>query len=118
MSTHNGRQMPIPLPRQYSAEIIRSDNEAAKVYVDGARRRTETCVGGVATIAITRPELGLSYMVFPDSRSYFVSPLTDEMIRSLETESVVEEWELVREEELGQMHVAVFNVFNMGAINL
>lgn len=110
------RQKPLPLPRQYSAEIVRSDGDAGRVFVDGLLRRTEATVNGTTSIAISRPDLCCLYMLFPDTKSYMASPLTDDFLSVVETDDVGEQWEFVRDDLLDGETVKCFHAYLPGQL--
>ena len=109
------RQKPIPLPRQYSAEIVRSDGDTGRVFVDGMMCRTQANVDGRMTnIVISRSDRSCLYTIFPDTNAYMTSPLTDEMLSIVESEGMDEEWEFVGDETLDGVTVKRFNAFLPG----
>lgn len=111
------RQKPIPLPEQYSAEIVRSDGEFARVFIDGLMRRTEATVGGSRNIVISRPDLGEIYTVLPDCGAYMRSQLSDEMLSSLRQGELDEEWELVDFEVLNGEPVTKYRTYLPGSLH-
>ncbi|HEX5443700.1 MAG TPA: hypothetical protein VFW87_07725 [Pirellulales bacterium] len=108
---HN-RRRPIPLPLQYSAEIVRSDGERGKVYLDGGKRRVELTVNGVTQMAIWRPDLGEYYSINLEAQTYTAHTITAEMaaVMSADVEDDVE-WEYVAAERVGSHAVDVYDVF-------
>jgi hypothetical protein len=95
MSHH--RIAPIPLPAFFSATIVRSDGDAAKVWIDGPKRRAEMMVAGrCVSITIIRPDRGLMYSIDPMSRTYFEIPVGDAEVAVMEANVEDDvEWELV-----------------------
>lgn len=115
MTAIPARLRPIPLPLQYSAEIIRSDGDRGRVYIDHKKRRTEQTVGGMTTMTIWRSDLGKCYGIECDTQVYDMTPITPEMeaTASVDVEDDVE-WEHVGTEKLGSRTVDVFDVFAKG----
>jgi len=95
MSHH--RVPPIPLPASFSATVVRSDGDSAKVWIDGQKRRTDLSMGGRCTsIAITRPDLGVMYSIDPISGTYHEIPFGDAERAALEANVEDDvQWELV-----------------------
>lgn len=118
MNAIPARRRPIPLPRQYSAEQARSDEDAIlTIYVDHGKQRTEETHAGVTTIHIWRQDLGSAYRIEieGDSQTYFTVPITAEM--GAMAESDVEgdvEWEHIGTESLDSHEVDVFDTYAKG----
>ena len=108
------RQKPVPLPQQYSADVVRSDGDSGRVFVDGMTRRTEANVGGMSNIVISRPDKRCLYTILPNLNGYMKSPLTEEMLSAMHCEDVGEAWEFVGEETLDGTTVRRFNAFLPG----
>jgi len=91
------RVPPIPLPASFSATVVRSDGDSAKVWIDGQKRRTDLTMGGRCTsIAITRPDRGVMYSIDPISRTYHEIPFGDAERAALEANVEADvQWELV-----------------------
>lgn len=115
MNAPPARRRPLPLPLQYSAEILRSDGDESKVHIDGSKTRVEQTVAGVTTIAIWRPDLGRGYSIEADTGMYSMIPITPDMetVASGDVEEDVE-WEYVATEPFGSRTVNVFDVFGKG----
>lgn len=111
----NARRQPIPLPPQYSAEILRSDGDRMKIYTDGKKSRIEQTVGGVTTIVIWRPDIGTAYRIELETQTLYAIPITPSMeaTASIEVEDDVE-WEYVTTEPFEEHMVDVFDVFAPG----
>jgi hypothetical protein len=112
MNHFHNRRRPIPLPVQYSAEIIRSDGNISKVYLDGTKRRVEQTINGVTRISIWRPDLGEVYGIEWDAQTYTSHTITTERITTLcaDVEEDVE-WEYVATEPFGSRTVEVYDIF-------
>jgi hypothetical protein len=116
MSERSTRCRPIPLPLQYSAEIVRSDGLSSKLYLDGMKRCIEDAVAGITTrIVIWRPDLGKSYVIEMATRTYFTVPFTPEFqaAASVDIEDDVE-WEHADTESLDLRPVDIYDVFPLG----
>lgn len=115
MNASHARHRPIPLPLQYSAEILRSDGDESRVYIDGAKKRVEQTIAGVTTIVIWRPDRGEGYRIEADSQRYSTTPITSEMkaMAAMDVEESLE-WEHVGTEPFGSRTVDIFDVFGKG----
>jgi hypothetical protein len=72
-----------PYPKQYSAEIVRSDGERYTVYADGARGRQETHFpDGRTKILISRPDKGVGWTLSPETNTYSQFKFTQSMVKS------------------------------------
>jgi hypothetical protein len=109
------RQKPVPLPDQYSAEIVRSDGESARVFIDGEMRRTEALVAGARNIVIARPDLGEIYTILPDRGAYMRSRLNQEMLSLLREGEEDEEWEFIGDEALNGEPVRKYRAYVAGS---
>ena len=118
MNQSHNRRRPIPLPLQYSAEIVRSDGERGKVYLDGGKRRAELTVNGVTQMTIWRPDLGEFYAINLEAQTYASHTITakDDAIMSADIEDDVE-WEYVATERLGEHTVDVYDVFARDSVD-
>lgn len=112
MCQNSKRRKPIPLPKQYTAEIIRSDGETSKVFVDGSRNCIESEIAGMPRIHIWCPDLDVAYRIELDSKTYFTIPITPEM-ESMGAENTEDEieWEYIGTENYNSHQVEVFDVF-------
>jgi hypothetical protein len=64
----------IPLPRQFSADVERSDGESSRVFHDGALSRIECYSHGATTVTICRPDRGVIYELHLEERSFYEIP--------------------------------------------
>jgi outer membrane lipoprotein-sorting protein len=115
MKELNNRCRPIPLPLQYSAEIVRSDGDKSKIYTDGRKSSTEQTVSGMTTISIWRPDLGKMYGIEVDTKIYTTHSITPEMeaIAAVDIEDDIE-WEYVATELFSSHTVDIYDVFGKG----
>ncbi|MGH7136184.1 MAG: hypothetical protein ACREHD_10625 [Pirellulales bacterium] len=116
MNQPHNRRRPIPLPLQYSAEIVRSDGDRIKVYLAEGKRRVELTVNGVTQITIWRADLGKFYGINLDAQTYTSHTITaeDEATMSTDIEDDVE-WQYVATERFGSHTVDVYDVFARNA---
>ena len=72
-----------PHPKQYSAEIVRSDGERWWVYADGVKGRQETHFpDGRTKILISRPDKGVGWILSPETKTYSQFKFTESMVKS------------------------------------
>jgi negative regulator of sigma E activity len=109
------RQSPLPLPKQYAAEIVRSDGEQARIYEDGVKSRAESFINGRTSIVIKRPDLKLLYDIELEPGTYSTIPLTPE-IEQIGASDVEEgfEWEFVGSDTLNSRAVDIYDVYIRG----
>jgi hypothetical protein len=63
--------LPPQLEQYYSTEIVSSDGIRSRIFSDGIRKRIETYnQGSIPTITITRPDLGVNWLLILDSKQY------------------------------------------------
>lgn len=63
--------LPPQLEQYYSTEIIRSDGISSRIFSDGLRQRIETYnQGSIPTVSISRPDLGVIWLLMSDSEQY------------------------------------------------
>jgi outer membrane lipoprotein-sorting protein len=115
MKSKKNRIRPLPVPRQYTSEIIRSDGDHIKVYMDLNRRRSEQTVGDMTRITIWRSDLGVMYGIDCNCRTYQKYRITPDMeaVVTTDVEDDVE-WELVTTEPLGPHTVDVYDIYPKG----
>lgn len=68
------------MPRQFSAEIIRSDGITAKIFIDGFLRRIEESTPNGIQIIIARPDNGVGWTLWPDRNMGCETPMSPEMV--------------------------------------
>ncbi len=94
MKTPPDKSLLPPLPPQFSAEIVRSDGDRTKVYLDGSMRRIEMYFqAGQSNIIITRPDKGLMWSLEPEAKTYSQSRLPKGLDRLLDPDTLCE-WTL------------------------
>lgn len=115
MNAFPARLRPIPLPRQYSAETVRSDGDKGRIFTDGQKLRTEQTVNDVTTISLWRPDVGKGYRIALATNTYTTHAITPEMEAALavHVEDDVE-WEHVGTEPFGARSVDVYDVYEIG----
>lgn len=83
-----------PMPKQFSAEIVRSDGNYSKIWIDGFRRRVETYnENGIQSIVISRPDKGVLWsFVLPDYKVVQEFPLKSEPIEGAFDPTTLLKW--------------------------
>ena len=67
------------MPKQYSAEIVRSDGDRCRVFSDGVRQRIELYgPSGIQSIVISRPDRGVAWSLTPGSTTFYETPFTQQ----------------------------------------
>jgi hypothetical protein len=74
-----------PQPTQFAGEIVRSDGERSKVYVDGRMLRVERHLpAGQVSIIISRPDKRVIWALTPESKTYSQTKLPDNFERIID----------------------------------
>ncbi len=83
-----------PMPKLFSAEIIRSDGIYNKIWTDGFRKRVEFYnENGLQSILISRPDKGISWnFLMPDCKVVQELPLSREVMESIFDPTTLLEW--------------------------
>ncbi len=63
----------------YSTKIVRSDGISSRIFSDGLRKRLEIYgQGSIPTIIISRPDLGVNWLLMLDGEQYQEAPFNDQ----------------------------------------
>jgi hypothetical protein len=74
-----------PPPTQLTAELVRSDGERTKVYMDGWMRRVELYFKtGQVSIVISRPDKGVIWSLTPQTKTFSQAKLPEHLERTFD----------------------------------
>lgn len=82
------------MPKQYSAEIVRSDGYRSRIFTDGVRQRVELHgATGIQSIVISRPDKGVAWSLMPGSTVFYETPFTQQVAQSVLDPSSLLDWQ-------------------------
>jgi hypothetical protein len=82
------------MPKQYSAEIVRSDGDRSRVFTDGLRQRIEIyAAGAVQGIVISRPDKGVAWSFMAGSTLFHETPFTQQVAQSVVDPTSLLDWQ-------------------------
>ena len=78
-----------PLPKSYTAEVVRSDGDRMILYVDGWMRRVELYPkSGGPSIVISRPDKHVTWSLSPETKTYSQAKMPDGMERAFDADTL------------------------------
>ena len=81
------------LPKQFSAEIVRSDGDRIVVYIDAWMRRIDMySKNGHSSIVITRPDKGVVWTLSAQDRTFYETKLPKADLEALTDPDSLCEW--------------------------
>lgn len=82
------------MPKQYSAEVVRSDGHRSLIFTDGVRQRVEYySPAGLQTIVISCPDRGVAWSLNPGSTICYETPFTQQVAESLVDPASLLDWQ-------------------------
>jgi hypothetical protein len=82
------------MPRQFTADVARSDGDRSRIFSDGVRQRVKRHgPDGVQSIVIGRPDRGVAWSLVPGSRAVYETPLAPEAAQSTLDPTSVLDWQ-------------------------
>jgi hypothetical protein len=83
-----------PLPKRYSAEIVRSDGDGSRIFTDGIRQRVEVYdASGIRSIVIARPDRGVAWSLKRGTTVFFETPFSLKVAQRVLDPTSLLDWE-------------------------